>query len=101
MAFRAIERDGAGYLVQSECEDDRYYFVSENSCTCPDVARAPRGYCKHRLAVALLVRCQQEQERARRAMERRVTPAPACGPEGAYFTITAQGEAYLDGYADG
>ena len=99
--FREVQRDGAGYLVQSECEDNRYYFVSVNGCTCPDVARAPKGYCKHRLSVALLVRCQQEQERARRAMERHVTPALACGPEdGAYFTVTAKGSAYLDGYAD-
>mgnify|MGYP000359704696 CR=1 FL=1 len=32
----------------------------EGTCTCPDYPRAPRGYCKHRLAVALVLRIQAD-----------------------------------------
>src|SRR5215210_204579 len=84
VTLRAITPEGDGYRVQSECEADRYYHVSPNACECPDFARAPRGYCKHRLAVVLLVRCREVEARG----SERVMLTPA-------------GAAYLAGHDDG
>ena len=84
LTLRTITPEGDGYRVQSEREADKSYHVGPASCECPDFARAPRGFCKHRLAVALLTRCQQVEKLS----AERVTLTPA-------------GAAYLAGHDDG
>ncbi len=84
VTLRTITPEGDGYRVQSECDDARYYHVSPTACDCPDAPKAPGGYCKHRLAVALLVRCRE--------VEARETERVALTPAGA---------AYLAGHDDG
>ncbi|MCC6224700.1 MAG: hypothetical protein IT201_14550 [Thermoleophilia bacterium] len=49
------------WIVQSQREDDKLYQVPEKAdgsgletCSCVDAAKAPAGWCKHRLAVAML-----------------------------------------------
>jgi hypothetical protein len=84
VTLREITPDADGYRVESECDDARYYHVSPTACDCPDAPKAPRGYCKHRLAVALLVRCQEVE---RRESER--------------VMLTPEGAAYLAGHDDG
>ncbi len=60
LAFREILPNGPGaWLIQSD-DPSKYYEVSAEesdrlagTCTCPDFAKAPRGWCKHRLALLL------------------------------------------------
>ena len=64
--FRTVElTDPAhhAYRVESEAEAGRFYTVN-GVCDCPDYGRrAPGGWCKHRLATALVERAQAERER--------------------------------------
>lgn len=56
-----------GWLVQSASNPAGFYTVAPGSehteipglCTCPDQPRAPLGWCKHRLAVAMLIRARE------------------------------------------
>jgi hypothetical protein len=50
--------DGSA-LVNSCTNAGRVYHVKGGVCDCQDFARAPRGFCKHRLAVAMLVRLHE------------------------------------------
>jgi uncharacterized Zn finger protein len=57
--------DQATYSVPSQSNTLGSYIVTvgregAGTCTCPDYPRAPRGYCKHRLAVALVLRIQDD-----------------------------------------
>ena len=64
--FRAVDLVDAAhheYRVESEAEPGRFYRVN-GTCDCPDFGhRAPQGWCKHRLATALVERAQAEAER--------------------------------------
>jgi hypothetical protein len=51
------QRDGS-WLVQSQTNDQRFYRVDTSGCSCADAWRAPDGWCKHRLAAALVARAQ-------------------------------------------
>lgn len=69
--LRAIDELPEGnWQVESENEPGRFYVVAPSGCECPDAARAPLGYCKHRLAVGLLVQAEAH-ERQKRAVTRR------------------------------
>ena len=69
------------WLVPSERQPGTVYRVVEGtkaapgSCQCPDQqqGRAPEGWCKHRLAVALLmVAANQEHDLAEQLLERAI-----------------------------
>ena len=64
-----IEEDGRTCLVRSSC--GTHWYPVNGACSCPDYARAPGHYCKHRLARALYLR-------ARRALQ----AAPGAGTAG-------------------
>jgi hypothetical protein len=55
-------------LVLSQSNGHTIYQVVSDTCDCPDVAQAPSGLCKHRLAVAIATR-------AYAAATQRVTPS--------------------------
>jgi hypothetical protein len=56
LVLRRVEKEGDGtWRVESDRERGCSYRVTADGCECPDVQRAPRGYCEHRLAVALHV----------------------------------------------
>lgn len=61
VACRHINPWGPGYLVESECEPERYYLVSRDAfgtrCMCQDYLRRKLD-CKHILATRLLTRCE-------------------------------------------
>lgn len=63
--FRSVELTDAQhheYRVESEAEEGRFYRVN-GVCECADfIHRAPSGFCKHRLAVALVERATAEQQ---------------------------------------
>jgi hypothetical protein len=74
--FRIVRRRDRGdhisqtqWEVGSETDDGKLYAVhtTAGSCTCPDYQRAPHGWCKHRLAVQLVVRAEEEERRAQAA----------------------------------
>lgn len=61
--FRTMEHLPTGQWVIAGGHNESYYTVAAGGtdCTCPDAAqRAPRGLCKHRLAVMLVERAEQE-----------------------------------------
>src|SRR5262245_35189752 len=73
--------------VGSQSSGTTLHTVENGTCTCPDVARAPQSWCKHRLALALLHRATT-QAKARLAQLDHATaqrdapaPAPAAVPE--------------------
>jgi hypothetical protein len=74
------------WWVQSEVDPTSEYLVHEDqasgtwTCLCQDFIRRG-GPCKHSLAIRLLVAAERQEARRRMAMERHVTPAPACGPD--------------------
>ena len=74
VVLRRVEPEPDGtWLVESERERGLFYTVRSDPdapCTCPDVARAPQGRCKHVLAVALLRACWEEEQRQREAAAR-------------------------------
>jgi hypothetical protein len=45
--------------VTSQHDGVTRYFVVNGTCDCPDFARAPAGWCKHRVARALTVKAMQ------------------------------------------
>ena len=49
--------------VASEREPNRVYRITPDGCDCAAAAQASGDYCEHRLAVALLFACEQEQAR--------------------------------------
>jgi hypothetical protein len=50
----------AGSAVINSCSDpQRVYHVKGTVCDCRDFEHAPRHYCKHRLALALLIRVHE------------------------------------------
>jgi hypothetical protein len=67
--FRTVEVTDGGrheYRVESDTTPGRFYRVN-GTCDCQDYShRAPSGFCKHRLAVALVERVQDDAERATR-----------------------------------
>ena len=73
LVLRRVEKEADGsWRVESERERGHFYRVTPEGCECPDVQRAPRGYCKHRLAVALRVVCQRREHWYRFMTDRRV-----------------------------
>jgi hypothetical protein len=76
LAFREILPNGPGaWLIQSD-DPSKYYEVDAEesdslagSCTCPDFPKAPRGWCKHRLAL-LLARKAAIVEEAKETLRR-------------------------------
>jgi hypothetical protein len=74
--FRAIGRQEDGtFLVESDSRPGQFYRVN-GTCDCPDHAKAPDGWCKHRLAIGLLRVCA-EREHARRWADDRAALALA------------------------
>lgn len=65
--FRTVALDGPEehlYHVESESQPGRYYTVN-GACDCRDyMHRAPGGYCKHKLAVALVERATEDADTA-------------------------------------
>jgi hypothetical protein len=62
VVLRRVEKnDDGSWRVESERERGHFYRVTPDGCECPDVPRAPGGYCKHRLAVALQGACQRHE----------------------------------------
>lgn len=65
--FRSMEQLPGGAWVIAGEHTESYYTVAAGGtdCTCPDAAqRAPRGLCKHRLAVMLVERAEEEETAA-------------------------------------
>ena len=65
--FRSMEQLPSGAWVITGERDATYYTVAAGGtdCTCPDAMhRAPRGLCKHRLAVMLVERTEEEETAA-------------------------------------
>ena len=62
VVLRRIEPREGGWLVESDSQEDMSYYVNDEhgTCTCPDFQRAPLGFCKHRLAVGLIVQAERE-----------------------------------------
>src|SRR6516225_9811593 len=50
--------DGSA-LVHSCTDPTRVYHIKGHVCDCRDFEHAPRHYCKHRLALALLIRIHE------------------------------------------
>ena len=71
-------REGA-YLVDSAQHPGRFYRVS-NRCQCVDYARAPNGWCRHRLAIRLYAALERVANRVR------------SGPANAAMEVTMLGE---------
>jgi hypothetical protein len=99
----ALQADGTA-RVASQSNGTTTYFVVNGECNCPDVAKAPSGWCKHRIAaglakrVAARVRAQLDASATRTAEGERsvaaVTPEPSqsagapCGLPEAPVSIT-------------
>ena len=65
--FRSMERLPTGQWVITGERGDGSYTVAAGGtdCTCPDALHcAPRGLCKHRLAVMLVERAEEEEATA-------------------------------------
>jgi len=57
--------DEGSATVLSETDGLTGYLVQHGHCTCPDFQfQAPEGWCAHRIAVAMAVRCQQQATQA-------------------------------------
>jgi hypothetical protein len=54
----ALGPDGTAQ-VASQSNGSTRYQVGHGTCTCKDVAKAPHGYCKHRLAAGIARRAQE------------------------------------------
>jgi hypothetical protein len=73
LVLRRVEKEDDGtWRVESEREPGHFYRVTPEGCECPDVQRAPRGYCKHRLAVALHIACRRHERWQRLVGDRTV-----------------------------
>jgi hypothetical protein len=71
LLLRRVEPETEGvWRVEPEREPDRFYRVTADGCECPDIARAPRGYCKHRIAVLLLHACREHEQKRRLAADK-------------------------------
>lgn len=70
--FRTVALDGPEehlYHVESESQPGRFYTVN-GECDCQDYTRrAPGGLCKHRLAVALVERADDDARLSAEARE--------------------------------
>ena len=65
--FRTMEHPPTGEWVITGEREGSYYTVAAGGadCPCPDALhRAPRGLCKHRLAVMLVERAAEEETAA-------------------------------------
>jgi DNA repair protein RadC len=68
--FRRIDHQEDGtYLVESDLHPGQFYRVN-GTCECPDHARAPENWCKHRIAIALLQASRDRETRKRIAGNR-------------------------------
>src|SRR5215510_8230361 len=54
----ALQADGTA-KVASQSNGTADYLVVNGECTCKDFAKAPHGFCKHRLAAAITRRAQE------------------------------------------
>lgn len=71
--------DGKGATVMSETDADKAYDVN-GACECPDAqTKAPDGWCKHRLAVAIYRRAVEHGQEV--LQQRLPDPAPAARAE--------------------
>jgi hypothetical protein len=73
--MRRIEPvEGGNWLVESDSEPGKVYAVTSDACDCQDYYRAPKGYCKHRIAVAISIRGDEvERERRQRRQRERLS----------------------------
>jgi hypothetical protein len=84
----ALQADGTAW-VASQSNGTTKYFVVNGECNCPDFAKAPSGWCKHRIAaglakrVAARVRAQLDASATRTAEGERSVAAvtPGAVPE--------------------
>jgi hypothetical protein len=87
-----LHDDGSATVLSETDGGVTGYLVRRETCTCPDFAfQAPDGWCAHRIARALAIRCQRAS--AQDDVSSQPTPPvptpPAC-PE-AVFSITLKG----------
>jgi hypothetical protein len=55
-----LHDDGSATVI-SESDGFTGYLVQHGQCTCPDFEfQAPKGWCAHRIAVGMTIRCQQQ-----------------------------------------
>ena len=55
-----LHPDGSATVI-SESDGLTGYRVADGQCTCPDFQfQAPEGWCAHRIAKALVIRCQRQ-----------------------------------------
>lgn len=88
--FRRVEphEDGA-YLVESDTTPGKFYRVN-GACECPDYAKAPDSWCKHRIALGLLHKCARK-EQERRFADDRVAIALAEASRGVQHEVATPG----------
>jgi hypothetical protein len=79
--WRRVEYLAPGWRVERPRPSRRaaYYLVLDGCCECAGAARAPRGWCVHRLAV-LLIEAETESQYA-----------PACSSVRAHVTAVVSG----------
>jgi hypothetical protein len=75
-----VERLAPGWRVERPrpSRRARYWLVLDGRCDCPGAARAPRGWCVHRLAVLLVAETESQY-------------APACSSVRAHVTAVVSG----------
>lgn len=65
--------------VASQCQGSTVYHLVNGTCDCPDFARAPASWCKHRIAAGI-------QQRAMQAVQTTTAVAPVPTPPAAAVT---------------
>ena len=85
-----LQADGAA-LVSSQRDDEVFYIVRDGQCDCPDFSRAPGGRCKHRFAVCLVKRVQQQVREAQTVRHYALYTAPDGTAHDGIATQTGQG----------
>jgi len=61
--------------VASQCQGTTQYHIVNGTCDCPDFARAPSSWCKHRIAAGI-------QRRAMQAVQTTTVPTPPAARDG-------------------
>jgi hypothetical protein len=74
--------------VASQCQGTLVYRVVNGTCDCPDFARAPSAWCKHRIAAGI-------QKRAMQATTTTAAPPSAVPHVPAAFVTTIHGRDFV------
>jgi hypothetical protein len=86
-----LQADGTARIA-SQSKSQTVYHVANGVCSCPDFAKAPQSFCKHRLAAAITRRAQELiKAKVDAAISgSQPTPAPATSLPEAPVSITLQ-----------